>query len=84
MTHLVLLTGATRFISSAVVVSLLDFVAALECEVIQHLVPMQPGDVKATAADTTALEAWVSFRPVTPMGKGVTAFADWYCQFYGC
>ena len=67
---------------------LLEFIAALEAalgrEAIQRLEPMQPGDVEATAADTTALEAWVGFRPATSMVEGVTAFADWYCQFYGC
>ena len=67
---------------------LLDFIAALESalgrEAIQHLEPMQPGDVEATAADTAALEAWVGFRPSTPMVEGVAAFADWYRQFYGC
>ena len=67
---------------------LLEFIAALETslgrEAIQHLEPMQPGDVEATAADTAALEAWVGFRPATPMVEGVAAFADWYRQFYGC
>ena len=67
---------------------LLEFIAALETalgrEAIQHLEPIQPGDVEATAADTTALEAWVGFRPATPMVEGVAAFADWYRLFYGC
>ena len=67
---------------------LLDFIAALESalgrKAIQHLEPMQPGDVEATAADTAALEAWVGFRPSTPMVEGVAIFADWYRQFYGC
>ena len=67
---------------------LLDFIAALETalgrEAIQRLEPMQPGDVEATAADTAALEAWVGFRPATPMVQGVTEFAKWYRKFYGC
>ena len=67
---------------------LLDFIAALESalgrKAIQQFEPMQPGDVEATAADTTALETWVGFRPHTPMVDGVAAFADWYRQFYGC
>ena len=67
---------------------LMDFIAALESalgrKAIQHLEPMQPGDVEATAADTAALEAWVGFRPSTPMVEGVAMFADWYRQFYGC
>ena len=67
---------------------LLEFISALETSLgrkaIQHLQPMQPGDVEATAADTSALEAWVGFRPSTPMVEGVAAFASWYRQFYGC
>ena len=67
---------------------LMDFIAALESalgrKAIQHFEPMQPGDVEATAADTAALEAWVGFRPSTPMVEGVAMFADWYRQFYGC
>jgi len=65
-----------------------EFIAALEAalgrKAVQQLEPMQPGDVEATAADTAALEAWVGFRPATPMVQGVAAFADWYRQFYGC
>ena len=83
MTNSVLLTGVTGFISSAAAVSLLDFIAALECEAIQHPEPMQPGDVKATAADTSALEAWIGVRSSTPKVDGVTSFASWYRQFYG-
>ena len=67
---------------------LLDFITELESalgrKAIQHLEPMQPGDVEATAADTASLEAWVGFRPDTPMVEGVHAFAEWYRQFYGC
>ena len=67
---------------------LMDFIAALETalgqKAIHQFEPMQPGDVEATAADTSALEAWVGFRPSTPMVQGVAAFADWYRQFYGC
>jgi len=44
--------------------------------------PMQPGDVMATAADTSALEAWVGFRPSTPIEQGVDRFAQWYRGFY--
>ena len=45
--------------------------------------PMQPGDVVATAANTAALEAWVGFKPSTPIETGVQRFADWYRSFYG-
>ena len=45
--------------------------------------PMQPGDVPATAADTSALEAWVNFKPNTPVQEGVANFVAWYKTFYG-
>jgi UDP-glucuronate 4-epimerase len=43
---------------------------------------MQPGDVPATAADTSALEAWVGFRPTMPIETGVERFAEWYRDYY--
>jgi len=49
----------------------------------KELLPMQQGDVPATAADTTALEAWVGFKPNTPVLEGVARFVAWYRQFYG-
>ncbi|MFM8525479.1 MAG: NAD-dependent epimerase [Cyanobacteriota bacterium] len=45
--------------------------------------PMQPGDVQATAADTSALEAWTGFRPNTRVRDGVARFVAWYRGFYG-
>jgi UDP-glucuronate 4-epimerase len=45
---------------------------------------MQPGDVPATAADTSALEAWVGFRPTTAIETGVERFATWYREFNAC
>jgi UDP-glucuronate 4-epimerase len=66
---------------------LLHFITLLERalgrEAIRQLEPMQPGDVEATAADTTALEAWVGFRPSTPLAEGVARFAAWYREFAG-
>jgi UDP-glucuronate 4-epimerase len=55
---------------------------ALGREAIKDFQPMQPGDVVATAADTQALEAWVGFKPSTPIEQGIQQFADWYRQFY--
>jgi UDP-glucuronate 4-epimerase len=49
----------------------------------KELLPMQSGDVPATAADTSALEAWVDFKLVTPVSEGVACFVAWYRQFYG-
>jgi UDP-glucuronate 4-epimerase len=64
---------------------LLRFIEVLEQalgrEAIKNFQPMQPGDVPATAADTTALEAWVGFRPTTPIEAGVARFAAWYRDY---
>ena len=49
---------------------------------VKKFLPMQPGDVPATAADTSALEAWIGFKPNTPVKEGVARFVAWYRQFY--
>jgi len=49
----------------------------------KQFLPMQPGDVPATAADTAALEAWTGFKPNTPVKEGVARFVAWYREFYG-
>lgn len=65
---------------------LLDFIAAMERalgkQAIKLLLPMQPGDVKSTYADTAQLEHWVGFRPSTPLQQGIDQFVVWYRQFY--
>ena len=48
----------------------------------KQLVPMQPGDVPVTFADTTPLERDYGFRPSTPLRDGLRAFAEWYKSFY--
>ena len=67
-------------------VALLRFIELLEQalgrEAIRDLQPMQPGDLEATAADTSLLEAWVGFRPSTPIEVGVERFAHWYRHTY--
>ena len=77
--------------------NLLDFVTILQEELIaagvlpadydfeahKRLVPMQPGDVPTTYADTTALERDLGFKPHTPLRDGIRAFAQWYKEFYG-
>jgi UDP-glucuronate 4-epimerase len=47
----------------------------------KEFLPMQPGDVKATYADTQALEDWVGFKPSTSLKAGVQLFADWYKKY---
>jgi UDP-glucuronate 4-epimerase len=49
----------------------------------KQFLPMQAGDVPATAADTSALEAWIGFKPNTPVREGVARFVAWYRGFYG-
>ena len=54
----------------------------LGCKAVKDFQPIQPGDVVATAADTTALEEWVGFSPTTPIEFGVKQFVEWYRQYY--
>ncbi|MED5562826.1 MAG: NAD-dependent epimerase/dehydratase family protein, partial [Cyanobacteriota bacterium] len=67
-------------------IELMHFIELLEKslgrEAVKDFQPMQPGDVMATAADTSALEAWVDFRPSTPIAEGVECFSQWYRSFY--
>ena len=77
-------------------VNLLDFVDILQQELIRvgvlpadydfeahkELVPMQPGDVPVTYADTSALERDFGFKPSTSLRDGLRAFAEWYAEFY--
>jgi len=76
--------------------NLLDFVNILQQELIRagvlpedydfeahkQLVPMQPGDVSVTFADTTALEEDLGFKPNTSLRDGLRKFAEWYKEFY--
>jgi len=66
---------------------LMDYISSVEealgVTAEKVFLPMQPGDVPATAADTSALEAWVNFRPNTPVKEGVAKFVAWYREFYG-
>jgi UDP-glucuronate 4-epimerase len=49
----------------------------------KRILPMQPGDVLATRADTAALERDIGFVPATPIEDGVPRFVRWYREFYG-
>ena len=76
--------------------NLLDFVTILQEELVaagvlpedydfeahKELVPMQPGDVPVTFADTSALERDFGFKPSTPLREGLRAFARWYKEYY--
>jgi nucleoside-diphosphate-sugar epimerase len=77
--------------------NLLDFVTILQEELLRagvlpadydfeshkQLVPMQPGDVPVTYADTTPLERDFHFKPSTPLRQGLRRFAEWYKEKYG-
>ena len=77
--------------------NLLDFVTVLQEELVRagvlprdydfeahkELVPMQPGDVPVTYADTAPLERDFGFRPSTPLREGLRRFAQWYKKHYG-
>ncbi|MDT2823840.1 SDR family NAD(P)-dependent oxidoreductase [Vagococcus lutrae] len=76
--------------------NLLDFVDVLQQELIRagvlpqdfdfekhkKLVPMQPGDVAVTYADTAPLEEKINFKPNTPLREGLRNFAEWYKDYY--
>ena len=48
----------------------------------KEFLPMQPGDVKATFADTSKLERYINFKPKTSIKDGLVKFIDWYKEFY--
>jgi UDP-glucuronate 4-epimerase len=47
-----------------------------------NLLPLQPGDVLETSADTSALEAVIGFKPQTQLASGLARFVSWYRTFY--
>lgn len=67
-------------------VALLDFIKELETALGMKarldLLPMQPGDVRATYADVEPLAEAVGFAPKTPLAVGIRAFVDWYKDYY--
>ena len=67
-------------------ISLISFIEVIEnflgVKAIKNFKPLPPGDVKATAADTKALEKWVGFSPDTPIEKGMKLFLSWYQSYY--
>lgn len=69
-------------------VALMDYISALEKalgkEAIKNMLPMQPGDVLETSADTRALYKVIGFKPHTSVEQGVQQFVDWYKKFYHC
>ncbi|CAG0931697.1 UDP-glucuronate 4-epimerase [Planctomycetaceae bacterium] len=68
-------------------VSVKEFIALLEgalgCQARCEYLPMQPGDVPATFADISRLNAAVGFAPHTPLAAGLKSFVAWYRAYYG-
>ena len=56
--------------------------ADYDFEAHKELVPMQPGDVPVTYADTSALERYFGFKPSTDLRTGLRRFTEWYKDFY--
>ena len=75
-------------IGNSTPVKLMAYVDALENELGKKtekiLMPMQPGDVKATIADTSSLGKWINFKPNTSIEKGIHEFVKWYKSYYKC
>ncbi len=67
-------------------IELLRFIEILENELgekaIKNFLPIQPGDVEATAANTDLLEEWIDFKPSTSIEIGVKNFAKWYLDYH--
>lgn len=67
-------------------VRLMDFIEAIESKLgiiaKKELLPMQPGDVPMTWADTADLQLNLNYRPDTPVEEGVGRFIDWYRKYY--
>jgi UDP-glucuronate 4-epimerase len=64
----------------------MDFILAIEkalgIEAKKDMLPIQPGDVPATYADTTPLEKELRYKPDTSVEHGIQQFVDWYRHYY--
>lgn len=67
-------------------VKLIEYIEAIEAALgknaIKDLLPLQPGDVPDTYADSSALEKAVGYKPTTPVRLGVANFIEWYREFF--
>jgi UDP-glucuronate 4-epimerase len=65
---------------------LLEYIDALESSLgkkaQRNYLPMQPGDVPATFADTSFLTEWIGHKPGTPVREGIQRFVDWYFGYH--
>jgi UDP-glucuronate 4-epimerase len=64
----------------------MDVIETIEKELgqkaIKNFLPMQSGDVKDTLTDTSLLENWIDYRPLTTVEDGINKFIHWYKYFY--
>ena len=67
-------------------VQLITYIEAIEnalgIKAIKEMLPLQPGDVPDTFADSSALQSAVGYKPATPVAEGVANFVEWYKDFY--
>jgi len=67
-------------------INLMEFIEIIENELgqkaLKNFLPMQPGDVKSTLADTSLLEDWINYKPSTTLKDGINKFVKWYRSFY--
>ncbi|CAI0777563.1 NAD-dependent epimerase [Serratia entomophila] len=73
-------------IGNSTPVKLMEYISALEralgIAARKNMLPMQPGDVMDTSADTAELYRVIGFKPATSVDEGVKRFVDWYREFY--
>ena len=72
--------GNNNAVTLDVFISTLE--GALGKKAIRNLLPMQPGDVRATYADIERLRAKVGFSPATPLEEGIRRFTEWYTKYH--
>ena len=67
-------------------IPLMHFIHAIEkalgIKALKEFLPMQPGDVASTEANTESLEKWINFKPNTSVEEGISNFVSWYKEFY--
>jgi UDP-glucuronate 4-epimerase len=67
-------------------VTLMEFIEAIEAATgrvaEKNFMPLQDGDVPATHADVSELEAWTGFKPAMPVPKGIGNFVAWYRDYF--
>ena len=67
-------------------IKLMEFIEIIENELgqkaLKNFLPMQPGDVQSTLANTSLLEDWINYRPSTKIKDGIKEFVNWYKNYY--